>query len=235
MEGGSLAAPDEEPLDAVEARLGHRFSRPGLLERALTHSSRAEENGEAAASNERLEFLGDAVLDLVISELLMEAQPDVREGALSEARARLVNARALAERTRALGLERAMRLGRGEQQSGGRDKRSIQANVFEAVVGALYLDGGLEAVRALVCREFESALHEPDALRDPKTELQELLQRRALSLPEYALVAESGPPHDRRFAVEVRVEGRAVGRGEGRSKRSAERRAARRALDELAE
>jgi ribonuclease-3 len=171
------------------------------------------------------------VLDLLVSDLLMEHWPQADEGVLSQARARAVNAEALAARSRALGLERALRLGHGALKSGGREKPSIQANVFEAVLGAIYLDAGLEAARELVCREFD--LGGEEALRDPKTRLQELLQRRGDALPRYTLVSESGPPHDRRFEVEVDVEGRALGRGGGRSKRAAEREAALRALEEL--
>jgi len=211
VEGGSLAARDDEPLEAVAQRLGHHFARPELLELALTHGSRSVEG--ASQSNER--------------------QAD--EGLLSEARARAVNSDALAGRTRALSLERAVRLGRGEQKSGGRDKPSIQANVFEAVLGAIYLDGGLEAARALVVREFGEALRAPpEAARDPKSRLQELLQQQG-TLPSYALVSSSDSPQDPRFEVEVRVDDRAIGRGEGRSKRAAERAAALRALEELAE
>ncbi len=234
-EDGSLAARDDEPLEWIAQCLGHRFARPELLERALTHGSRAVESGDASESNERLEFLGDAVLDLLVSEILMDAHPTADEGVLSEARARAVNSEALAERTRSLGLERAVRLGRGELRSGGRDKPSIQANVFEAVLGAIYLDAGLEAVRALVVREFGEALRAPpEALRDPKSRLQELIQRRG-TLPSYALVSESASPQEPHFEVEVRVGDRTLGRGEGRSKRAAEREAALRALEDLAE
>ncbi len=176
------------------------------------------------------------MLDLLVSELLMDAHPEADEGVLSQARARAVNSEALAERTRSLALDRALRLGRGELQSGGRDKPSIQANVFEAVLGAIYLDAGLDAARAFVSREFEAELRDPhDDLRDPKTRLQELLQRQGDALPRYTLLSETGPPHDRRFEVEVEIgeEGRAL--GWGRSKRVAEREAARRALEDLNE
>jgi len=234
VEGGSLAARDDEPLESIAQRLGHRFARPELLERALTHGSRAVENGDVSQSNERLEFLGDAVLDLLVSEILMEAHADADEGVLSEARAAAVNSGALAGHMRGLGLQRAVRLGRGELKSGGRDKPSIQANVFEAVLGAIYLDAGLEAVRGLVAREFGKALcAPPEAVRDPKSRLQELLQQRG-TLPSYALVSASASPQDPHFEVEVRVGDRALGRGQGRSKRAAERDAALRALEDLA-
>lgn len=224
---------EDESLERIAARLGHRFARPELLERALTHSSRSVEPG-SADSNERFEFLGDAVLDLLVSELLMDAHPDADEGVLSQARARAVNSEALAERSRSLALDGAVRLGRGELQSGGRDKPSIQANVLEAVLGAIYLDAGLDAARAFVSREFEAELCDPkDDLRDPKTRLQELLQQQGYEPPRYTLLSETGPPHDRRFEVEVGEEGRALGRGRGRTKRVAEREAARQALEGL--
>ncbi len=174
------------------------------------------------------------MLDLLVSELLMDAHPDADEGVLSQARARAVNSEALAERARSLALDRAVRLGRGELRSGGRDKPSIQANVFEAVLGAIYLDAGLDAARSFVSREFEAELRDSQhELRDPKTRLQELLQRQGDPLPRYTLLSESGPPHDRRFEVEVELgeAGRALGRG--RTKRVAEREAARQALEDL--
>jgi len=233
-EGGSLAPPDDEALEKVADRIGHRFARPELLDRALTHISRANEDDAPASSNERLEFLGDAVLDLIVSELLMTAYPDADEGVLSQARARAVNTDALSEHARALGLERALRLGRGELRSGGRDKVSIQADVFEAVLGALYLDGGIEAARVFVTREFGPVLGEAaSVLRDEKTRLQELLQRRGGVPPTYALCGARGPDHAKEFEVEVSADGRVLARGSGRSKQSAERDAARQALRDL--
>ncbi len=230
-EGGSLARrePAEPDLDAVQARLGHRFANSALLREALTHRSRAHEEGGPAAGNERLEFLGDAALGVVTSELLMEALPDADEGALSLARAGAVNRGALARAARALDMGAWLRLGRGEAGSGGRDKDSILANVFEAVLGALYLDGGLTAVRALVVRELGPTLALA-ARRDAKTELQEALQADGRPAAEYRVRAERGPDHAREFEVEVLCAGRVLGAGAGRTKREAEQAAAREAL-----
>jgi ribonuclease-3 len=216
--------------------LGHRFAEKALLRLALTHRSRVNEEGGRGVGNERLEFLGDAVLDLAISELLMERSPDADEGRLSRARAELVNTRALARHAQHLGLDRSVRLGRGEARSAGRRKASILANVFEAVLAALYLDGGLEPVRALVEREFGALLDDPALFEaDPKTRLQELLQAAGRPIPVYATTRTEGPDHAREFHVEVRVEDEVVGRGVGGSKREAEQQAASQALEHLAE
>lgn len=230
-EGGSL---DPAELTELEDRIGHRFRDSALLLRALTHPSRAHEEGDLESSNERLEFLGDAVLDLLVSQLLMAEQPRADEGVLSQARAAAVNTDALATLARELGLQHFVRLGRGEQRSGGAAKASILANVFEAVLGALYLDGGLEAAGRLVERELGSRLDTSgESLRDAKTRLQEELQRRGQPAPSYATVGESGPDHGKRFEVEVSVAGTVLGRGAGPSKRRAEQEAARAALGSL--
>lgn len=239
-EGGLLSLPSASAkppaLDDLEARLGYRFEQRELLERALTHSSRAHEAGDPGRDNERLEFLGDAVLGLVVAELLMERHPDVPEGNLSRARARLVNTRSLDAHARALELDLHLRLGRGELRSGGRDKPSILANVFEAVLGALYLDGGLGAVRTLVEREFAGAIANADQpLPDPKTHLQEQLQAKGEEVPGYTTTATHGPDHARVFEVEVQVGERVLGTGKGSSKREAEQEAARHALAALGE
>jgi len=197
---------------------------------ALTHSSRAHEEGDLLGGNERLEFLGDAVLDLVISELLMQLRPDVREGVLSQARAAAVNQTSLAEHASAIGLPRFVRLGRGEEQSGGRSKASILANVFEAVIGALYLDAGLEPARSFIRKQFEGSLELRSELVDPKTRLQEWLQKRGDPSPKYVLDLAQGPDHAREFSVSVHGAGRVLGSGSGRSKREAEQAAAREAL-----
>ncbi|MFI5316096.1 MAG: ribonuclease III [Myxococcota bacterium] len=221
-------------LEAFGARLGHRFARPELLEQALTHSSRAHEVGDRDAGNERLEFLGDAVLGLVVAERLMRAHPHADEGELTQARAEAVNEQALAERARALGLDALVRLSRGERRQGGRAKDSILANAFEALLGALYLDGGLEVARAFLARELGPALVARDKReRDPKTALQELLQAAGREPPRYATVAQTGPPHARQFSVEVRAGDALLGVGSGSSKRLAEQAAAREALAAL--
>jgi ribonuclease-3 len=174
-------------------------------------------------------------LGLVVAEHLMDAHPGASEGELTRARAELVNKRALAARARALGLDAFLRLGRGERRQGGRAKDSILANAFEAVLGALYLDGGLEVARAFLLRELGSELADPGPrARDPKTALQELLQARGRETPSYETVAVSGPPHAREFSVEVRVAATLLGVGSGGSKRAAEQAAASAALTALA-
>jgi ribonuclease-3 len=191
--------------------------------------------GDPLESNERLEFLGDAVLSLFVSELLMELHPGVDEGALSLARASAVNTRALAERARALGLDAYVKLGRGEQRSGGSAKDSILENTFEAVLGAVYLDGGAAAARELIEREVGPTLANVQlGTRDPKTELQQQLHRVGRGVPEYETLATHGPPHAPEFEVEVRSDGWVLGLGRGRSKRAAQQAAAQVALDALA-
>jgi ribonuclease-3 len=212
-------------------RLGHDFARRELLEQALTHTSRANELGDLLRGNERLEFLGDAVLDLIVSEILMAQHPDRSEGWLSRARAGAVNQRALAARARELELPFWIRLGRSERRTGGDAKPSILSNMFEAVIGAIYLDGGLDAVRPFLERVLGPALADPDALADPKTRLQELLQARGAPTPAYRTAAEHGPPHAREFHVEVHLGDQRLGVGKGRSKRDAEQEAARDALE----
>jgi len=175
------------------------------------------------------------VLGLLVAEHLMAAQPRATEGDLTHARADRVNQRALAARARALGLDAFVRLGRGERRQGGRAKDSILANAFEAVLGALYLDGGLEVARAFLARELGPELSDPTPrTRDPKTALQQLLQAAGRETPSYRTISESGPPHQREFAVEVHVGDTLLGAGSGASKRAAEQAAARAALASLA-
>lgn len=227
---GSTAPKDS--TGELEDRLGHRFGDPELLLTALTHASRSHEEG-GGFGNERLEFLGDAVLDLVVAELLFEAEPRWREGELTRARAALVNRHALAERAREIGLGRHARLGRTEVQGGGADKDTILANLFEAVVGALYLDGGLAAARCFLERVYAEALGRAgEALaRDPKTRFQEWCHATHRQTPSYRLLSDSGVEGDaERFHVEVRLGERAVGEGRARTKRAAERGAAEAAL-----
>jgi len=215
----------------LEASLGHTFRRTELLETALSHPSFAHEI-EGARHNERLEFLGDAVLGLVVGELLYLRHPDWREGELTRARAALVNARALAARARSTALGDFVRLGRTEQRTGGAEKDSILANVFEAVVGALYLDAGLEPVRAFVARVFDEELaRAPSVRRDAKTRLQEWAHARLRETPRYRTLRDSQVDADaERFEVEVWIADLAWGRGVGRTKREAEQAAAERAL-----
>jgi len=217
--------------DALEAGLGHRFQRSQQLRVALTHRSVSPDD----PNNETLEFLGDAVLALAMADLLMERFPAAREGELSKLRAGLVNAGILAEKARALDLGQWLRLGKGEEKSGGRQKESILAAAYEAVLGAVYADGGYEAARRVVERHFAAELVSETAagLRDYKTRLQELTQRLFRATPVYVLVEESGPDHAKRFVSELSVAGRRYGRGVGHSKKTAEQAAAMTALAEL--
>jgi ribonuclease-3 len=228
----------EAALDALEARLGHRFARRALLETALCHASHANEasgtEGGVIEHNERLEFLGDAVLDLVVAEALYRGRPDWREGELSRARRALVEGRSLARLARSLDLGRLLRLGRSELRTGGRDKDTVLENAMEAVIGALYLDGGARAARAFLERVFAAALSQDaaPARRDPKTELQERTMAVDGTTPSYVVVEDSGiEDDDERFTVEVRLGDRPLARSVGRTKRAAERRAAARALE----
>ena len=212
---------------AIEAGLGHRFVRPERMAIALTHRSvGAEEN------NETLEFLGDAVLALAMSDLLMEHFPDAREGELSKIRASLVNAEVLARKARQLDLGHWLRLGRGEERSGGREKTSILAAGYEALLGAVYADAGYEAARRVVAGHFTADVeaHLTVGLCDHKTQLQELTQRLFRETPGYTLVEETGPDHDKRFVSEITIAGRTWARGTGRSKKIAEQAAARETL-----
>ena len=233
--------------EALEERLGYRFQKPALLHRALTHSSavpelRGETRDESAAKesledNERLEFLGDAVLELLASEYLLETFPAWSEGQLSKSRARLVNARSLEKTARRLEIGKFLRLGRGEEKTGGRNKPAILADAFEAVVAAVYLDAGLGAARDVLRRAlFEQALEERGeriAESDRKSALQEFLQGRGKPPAEYRLAGESGPDHEKLFHVEVWVEGVRLASGEGSTKKEAEQRAARIAMEAL--
>jgi ribonuclease-3 len=206
------------------------------LDLAVTHRSYAYENG-GVPTNERLEFLGDSVLGLVITEELYQRYPDLPEGQLAKLRAAVVNARALAVVGRTIGIGRYLKLGRGEETSGGRDKSSILADALEAVIGAYYLDQGIEASRGLVLRLFTDALAAAAGLGaglDWKTSLQELSAERGLGAPEYVVV-ESGPDHQKSFHATAVLAGQGVGEGEGNSKKEAEQRAAEQAWNFLAE
>ena len=231
---------DDRPV--LEERLGYAFSDHGLIERALTHRSRAHEDETGIVEdNESLEFLGDAVLGLVMADRLFREFPDYDEGRKSKARAQLVSAATLAELGDELRLGDHLLLGRGEEKTGGRRKRSLIADAFEAVVGAVYLDGGYEAAAAFLERAFRPLLERlrrdgvsPAGTCDHKSALQEWLQARAQPLPAYRLAGATGPDHRKEFAVEVLVGERLVATGSGQSKKEAEREAARQALAILA-
>jgi ribonuclease-3 len=224
----------DEGAAGFAAALGHRFSDPALLHQSLSHRSWCGEQ-EGTPSNERLEFLGDAVLGLVVADHAYHRFPDLPEGRLAKIRAAVVNARVLAEAATELGLGDVLLLGKGEEASGGRTKASILADALEAVIGAVYLDAGWAASRPLVLRllgeRIDRAAAEPDDF-DHKSRLQELAVRRGEGPPRYA-VGGSGPDHDRHYEAEVFVGGVRRGAGEGSSKKDAEQAAALAALREI--
>lgn len=221
---------------ALEAALGHRFANIHWLERALTHRSHAFNSG--ALHNERLEFLGDSVLGLAVSCVLVVKFPDWNEGRLSKARARLVSVSSAEEAATRLNLGQYLRLGPGEEKTGGRQKQNLLADAYEAVVGAVFRDAGFDAASAFVER---SLLYDPTAITellaepDHKSALQEWLQSRGLRPAEYRVVSESGPEHAKTFRVSLRVEGRSAAEGEGRSKKAAQQAAACLVLQSLRE
>jgi ribonuclease-3 len=227
---------ESRDLSAFEERIGHRFADPQLLERALTHRSRAHEDASGATiDNESLEFLGDAVLGFVMADLLFRDFPQLDEGQKSKIKASLVSTATLGDLARELGLGQYLALGRGEEKTGGRNKQALLADGYEAVIAAVYLDGGIDAARAFIVREFDERLEDvrsPEFWgRDYKSVLQEVVQSRDLPLPEYSVTAESGPDHRKIFHVEVRVQGEVMGAARGASKKAAEQEAARQALD----
>jgi ribonuclease III len=226
----------EEERAEVETALGHTFADPGLLLRALTHSSHRQEAG-TGEDNERLEFLGDSVLALLASRFLLRVYPEWSEGRLSKSRARLVSATTLAAAARQLQLGAHLRLGRGEEKTGGREKAALLADAYEAVVGAIFLDAGLEPAARFVERTLliPAADEHGGALSrsDHKSALQEWLQARGLRPADYHVVGEGGPDHQKIFTVEVRLEGRRLAAGQGRSKKEAELAAAAHALEKL--
>ncbi len=226
----SRRAPLESVRIRLERALGYAFTRPELLETALTHPSAVSGSD---VHYERLEFLGDAVLDLAIADLLMRQFPDAKEGPLSKLRASIVNARTLALKAQSIELGEMLNLGKGEEKSGGRDKVSILAAAFEAVIGAIYTDSGLTPVQEVVERLFVGDIGGPAAERDYKTELQEVAYRRFRAQPVYELVSAHGPDHAKRFTTRIRVAGRDLGVGEGGSKKQSEQAAAREALDRI--
>ncbi len=252
--GRNLTKHVEADFKPLEAAMGHEFANPELLVCALTHRSLAHELAQAEANhvsvsdNERLEFLGDAVLNLVVAEALFALHPEWQEGELTRVRSGLVSRQHMAQVAEAVGLGRHLRLSRGEERSGLRNRSTVLSNTMEAVMGALFLDGGLEPVRAFVRRQVmgEAAdqlaleLSSGAALGNYKSALQERLQAARAGTPVYRVKSESGPDHHKRFLVEVRLKGEAgaqgkpLARGMGRTKKLAEQDAARRALERLA-
>jgi len=223
-------------LHRLQEGLGYNFAQPELLCLALTHPSVAHEREVSIDHNQRLEFLGDAVLQLVLTAELYAKFPDVEEGPLTQARAQMVNRRTLAEQGLRIGLGEYLWLSKGESLSGGRERASTLADAFEALLGALYLDGGIGAARAFILRQFHDAFGKLEVipnLENPKGELQELLQANSNEAPEYRLESVSGPDHNRHFVSVVYHLGKELARGTGKSKKTSESEAARAALETL--
>lgn len=236
--GGGIVVPLPQEFDALESRVGYRFKDRGLLEHALTHKSKAHEDPSGGvADNESLEFLGDAVLGLVVAEALFRSFPNYSEGQKSKIKANLVSTTSLAELAEQLGLGDHMILGRGEEKTGGRRKQALLADTCEALIAAIYLDGGLEPSRAFLMREFQpgiEAAKQPDYFgRDHKSRLQEKLQAQGRPLPSYRVSGEIGPDHRKMFHVEVLVGDDMIAQGVGRTKKEAEQEGARLALEHL--
>jgi ribonuclease III len=225
-------------LEELQSRLGYNFRQLELLRLALTHPSVAHEQGAPMRTNQRLEFLGDAVLQLVLTRELYGQFPDVGEGPLTKARAKLVNRRTLAEHAGQLGLGTHLILSRGEDRHGGRERASALADTFEALLGAIYLDGEFEAARQFILREFKDAFGSISVIpviENPKGELQEMLQAFSAQAPRYVVASATGPDHDRVFECTVHHAGKELARGRGKSKKAAESEAALAALTKLRE
>ncbi len=225
-------------LDDLQARLGHQFRDPLLLRLAVTHPSISHELGASQDHNQRLEYLGDAVLQLALSRELYDRYPHHDEGPLTKIRAQLVNQSSLAAHGRALGLGEHLILSRGEQLNGGRDRPSILADAFEALLGALFLDGGYDAAREVILERFRDALADIETAAttdNPKGALQEILQAVSNEAPQYQVLSATGPDHDRSFECAVYHKGEEIGRGAGKSKKLAESQAAAAGLARLRE
>ncbi|MDT8317140.1 MAG: ribonuclease III [bacterium] len=223
-----------EDLDQLQERLGYRFKSLDLLQDALTHKSFLNENRHLdVRDNERMEFLGDAVLDLVVTDLLYNKFPEMKEGDLSKKRSSIVRESALYAIATDLGLGSNILLGRGEMQSGGDKKSSLLADTFEALVAAVYLDGGIAAARRFIDGIFTPLIDAPPKVEDYKSRFQELCQKDNLIAPTYKVINSSGPDHDKLFDVELEVGGKAVAVGRGKSIKEAERQAAKAALREI--
>ena len=222
-------------MQAIEEKIGYSFRSRALLVNALTHSSYANENrGRSCESNERLEFLGDSVLGMVVAEALYRRFPDLPEGRLTRMRAQLVCEESLHRVAGEIGLGAHIRLGKGEEHTGGRTRTSILADATEALIAAMYLDGGMDVARGFIERYILPELNgEYIPFGDAKTDLQELIQKKSGSTLSYELVGESGPDHDKTFTTRVLLNGESVGTGSGRTKKEAEQAAARAALSAL--
>ena len=226
----------EDELNSLEDLLEYTFKNKFLLNKALTHKSYVNEKNPGLKNNERLEFLGDSVLDLIVSNYLVANHLDLNEGTLSKIRAAVVNESCLAKLARSLDLGRYLLLGKGEQLSGGRDKPSLLANTFEAVAGAIYLDSHFETACQVLLPAIEDEIKkyvEKPQFRDFKSELQEWTQNKFDSTPNYQVTQESGPDHEKRFEVAVLIQNKTFGTGSGRSKKEAEQASAKMALGKI--
>lgn len=227
---------DDQPLEQLIMRLGYTFNHPDQLNRALCHSSYVNEQSQPSmTSNERLEFLGDAVLNLAVSHLLMHQYPDLAEGELSRSRAHLVNETRLAAIAREIGIGPYLLLGKGEELTDGREKNSILADAVEAIIAAIYLDGGFNAAFAFIERQFEERIKKANRSRyatDYKSRLQERVQSKFHQIPRYQVIDSRGPDHDKTFRVRMTVAG-IMAEGDGKSKKMAEQDAARVGLEQL--
>ena len=220
-------------METLEAKLGYTFQDRRLLENALTHSSYANENHSPSGSNERLEFLGDSVLGMVTADFLYRKHPDLPEGELTRKRAALVREESLVEVADRLDLGAYLKLGRGEDHGGGRQRPSIRADAVEAVLAAVFLDGGLGEAKKIIQRFILDKEAEKVASQDYKTALQEQIQRESGQVLNYRLTGESGPDHAKVFSVAVELNGKTVGEGRGHSKKEAEQMAAKAAIEAI--
>lgn len=221
-------------MDSIENKIGYKFRNSLLLAEALTHPSLAYETQRPHFDNQRLEFLGDAVLQVILTEQLFQQFPQFTEGHLTKLRSRLVSKNALSACARRIDLGQYLLIGKGEEASGGRERASTLADAFESLTGAIYLDGGLEAAKAFILRHYRlelEQLHEAPDEVNPKGQLQEILQSIAPTSPEYEIISEDGPDHRKTFSSRVLWEGLELGSGTGNSKKAAEIAAARTALD----
>ena len=224
-------------MDSLEKSLKYKFNNINLLQNALVHSSYANEVRGSVHSNERLEFLGDSVLSIIVSEHIYNKFKTMPEGELTRMRASLVCEKSLCAFSRELGIGKYLKLGKGEDKNGGRERDSILADAFEAVLAAIYLDGGMPAAKAHIMNTVLRDLkhHDEDCFKDYKTTLQEIIQRNPEESVTYTLIGESGPDHDKYFTVEVHLNSNVIGTGSGKSKKQAEQMAAKQALQLMGE
>lgn len=220
-------------MKSLMKKIGYEYKDQELLRNALTHSSYANEGKRGISSNERLEFLGDSVLSIVVSDYLYKKYSDMSEGELTKLRAKLVCEKSLNKFATILGLQKHLLLGKGEENTGGRSRPSISADAFEAVIASIYLDGGMSKARKFILNFVKDELgnEKSQAFKDYKTQLQEIVQQSKEETIKYVLIDESGPDHDKRFNVEVHLNTNVIGKGIGRSKKDAEQMAAKEAME----